>query len=71
MNDTAAAVLMLAVSGVSLAMVVRAFRTGRVSLGGSIEATRRDARPTYWFLVALWSLSAIAALGLALFRLLK
>lgn len=69
MNDTLAIVLMLAIFGISAAMVVRAFRTGRVSLGSSLEADRRDAKPTYWFLVALWSASAIGALALAVTRL--
>jgi hypothetical protein len=71
MNDTLATILMLAIFGISAAMVVRAFRTGRISLGSSLEADRRDAKPTWWFLVALWSASAVGALTLALMRLLR
>jgi hypothetical protein len=69
MNDTLATALMLGIFGISAAMVVRAFRTGRISLGSGLEADRRDAKPTWWFLVALWSVSAVAALALAVTRL--
>lgn len=69
MNDTLAATLMFAICAISTAMVVRAFRTGRVSLGSSLEADRRDAAPTWWFLVALWTASAAGSLALAVSRL--
>jgi hypothetical protein len=71
MNDTAAGLLMLAVFAASAAMVVRAFVTGRVSLGSSLEADRREAKPTFWLLVALWSLSAAGSLAIGLTRLLR
>ena len=69
MSDIFAAILMFAVCATSTGMVVRAIRTGRASLGGSLEADRREAAPTWWFLVALWTASAAGSLALAISRL--